>query len=57
MGFLWDDTLPSGNFWEFHLADTPAVGIPRMHGQGETVAKSLAPFLDLYSPGLVGSSL
>src|SRR5665213_483944 len=36
------------------FADAPAVRFLRMEGQGETVAQSLAPFLDLYSPGLVG---
>ena len=44
-------------FRDFFVANARAVRFLRMEGQGETVALSLAPFVDLYSPGLVGSSL
>jgi hypothetical protein len=58
---LWDFcgmTLAFGKFFRnFFVANARAVRFLRMEGQGETVARSLAPFLDLYSPGLVGSNL
>jgi hypothetical protein len=44
-------------FRNFFVANARAVRFLGMEGQGETFASSLAPFLDLYSPGLVGSSL
>ena len=40
-------------FWKFILPML-RLGFPRMDGQGETLAQSMAPFLDLYSAGLVG---
>jgi hypothetical protein len=40
-------------FREIHFVGL-VVGFSRMNGQGETLARSLAPFVDVYSPGLVG---